>query len=77
MDNLKIIDKDGVWLHNTGVFPIVDYGREGDQVALPPGMISKIKPSAFLKGQPTLVEVDDPLGSSRPAKEVASKEAKK
>lgn len=69
MDNLKIIDKDGVWLHNTGGFPIIDYGREGAQVALQPGMVTKIKPSEFLKGQSTLVEVADPFGDVAPKKE--------
>lgn len=59
--DIRIVDEDGAWLVNSGSFPLVDYGRAGDQIALEPGVPTQIKYSDFLKGQPTVVVVDSPV----------------
>lgn len=65
MENIRQIDKNGVWLHNTGEFPVPDYGRqaEGQElVMLAPGSVTRIRMNDYLASQPTLVKVDDPFG---------------
>ena len=61
MPDIKRIDEDGVWYHNTGEFPIPDYGRASEMVMLQPGVVTQIKDNDYLRGQPTLVKVEDPF----------------
>lgn len=62
---MKVIDSDGVWIQNVGDFRIPDYGRAEaepgtDLEFYEPGVPTKVKMSAWIKGQPTLVEIEDP-----------------
>ncbi len=63
---MKVIDKDGVWLQNTGQFRIPDYDRAAAEPNAPmvfyePGEATKVRLSDFIKAQPALVEIDDPM----------------
>jgi|JI10StandDraft_1071094.scaffolds.fasta_scaffold22193_10 hypothetical protein len=64
---MRIIDPNGVWLKNTGAFPIHD---PDIGVVLPAGETVKVAYSEWAKGQPTVV-LDDLLNST-PAEKPAA-----
>lgn len=65
MNEIKMIDKQGEWVLNTGESRIPDYVRHAENpgtelIIIEPGVPTKIVLSAFLKGQPTLRQIEDP-----------------
>jgi len=81
MSEFKVIDKDGVWVMNTGESRVPDYVRHAENpgtelIIIEPGIPTKIKLSDYLKAQPTLIEVSDPLGDDTPAKPKGEPKAK-
>lgn len=65
---MRVIDKDGVWLRNTGEFRIPDYGREGDVIFLEPGENTKVHKSKYIADQPSVIDVEDPFEGEAEAK---------
>ena len=64
---MLILHPEGVWLKNTAMFPLHD---PETAVTFPPQTLVKAKRSVWSKGQPTIVEADDPLA---PPKKTAAK----
>lgn len=69
---MKVVDKGGEWFINTSEHRIPDYQRHTenpgeDMVFMEPGVPTKIKPSGYLLGQPTIVACPDPMSDDAPA----------
>ncbi len=63
MTTPTVLHPNGVWLKNTGRFPL--YDPEG-LVVVPPGVPVKAKHTAWLKAQPTIELTDDPWPAPAP-----------
>ena len=64
---MRIVHTDGKWFLNSGWYAFTD-AETG--VTFQPGEITKAKETAWIKGQPTIREVPDPLAKTpvKPAK---------
>lgn len=74
MSDIKVIDKDGDWVINRGEYPLADHQRLTENpnttlVLIQPGVPTQIKLNTYLKGQPTLEQIDSPLGETKPKAE--------
>lgn len=65
MSNIVIADVEGECFQNTGSFTMVEPSR---QTRFEPGVIVKVTPNDWIKGQPVLSPVADPM---KPAKKAS------
>lgn len=70
---MKIADPKGKWYINRGFYSFHD---PESSTVFEPGVLTKAAETTWLKGQPVIEEVADPLGSA-PVKEAKPKEVKK
>ena len=57
-----IVDKDGEWFASRALYPLVDTSG-GRQVRFEPQVPTKVKQTAWMKGQPLIVAVKDPTSA--------------
>lgn len=63
--NQLIVDKDGEWFSNVGLFPFID---PTTNTRFEPGVQVKIKSNDWIKGQPVLVKQVDEGEPTKPVK---------
>ena len=67
MQGVKVIDKDGDWFVNRGLYRMVDPTHgEGKEVFLEPGEPTKVKLTDWMLGQSLIVSCPDPVNSDEP-----------
>ena len=59
-NTMKIVSTTGIWVKNEAVFPMTD-GENGTRYE--PGEVMKVEETEWLKAQPCIKRIDDPLAA--------------